>query len=312
MSDSKIAFHEDYEYANLLLSGEAGAWDKFYKEFRKKLESYINKKYPDVFSSIAIEEILDGVGRRLIENDFKTIREYRGQCSFSTYLTRATEWEVKDWLRKHSNELLNEPIDAVGEDSIKDTDHAQETEQNASFFSKPEEIPEPVRRLSDDLRFSFLLRYYDYFGFPLDDVRLLAKKRGITIRLITEKIVEYFDPARQDILRPKREKYLSFQEKLQRLTCKIHKLNVEDHRLSDSGNDELTRTDRLQDVRAKRAELEKRKETLLEDGSGYIVTTPYEVIADILGEENITTIRSRVFNAKRVLIERISTKNSYS
>ena len=123
MTNSKSICEADYDYAQLLLSGEAAAWKRFYNEFRIKLEAYINRKYPNVFSEIAIEEIFDGVGKRLIENNYKTLRDYRGECSFSTYITKATEWEISDWLRKHLEELLHDPIDTVGGDGkiIKDS-----------------------------------------------------------------------------------------------------------------------------------------------------------------------------------------------
>jgi hypothetical protein len=89
---------------------------RFYNEFRKRLETYVRRTYPDTFGAVAIEEIFDGVGKRLIENDYRALREYRGECSFSTYITKATEWEIRDWLRKHSDELMNDPIDTVGND----------------------------------------------------------------------------------------------------------------------------------------------------------------------------------------------------
>jgi hypothetical protein len=39
MADSEITYKEDLKYARLLLSGEAAAWERFYNEFRKKLEA---------------------------------------------------------------------------------------------------------------------------------------------------------------------------------------------------------------------------------------------------------------------------------
>jgi DNA-directed RNA polymerase specialized sigma24 family protein len=308
MPNKQVSHQKDYEYVNQLLSGEADAWRTFYKELRQKLITYIKKKYPNTFSLVAIEEILDGVGRRLIENNFKTLREYRGECAFSTYLTRATEWELKDWLRKHSDELFNEPIDNVPDGDITYTD--EDMAQGSAFFTEQEIIPEPVRTLSDDLRLPFLLRYYDYFGFPLDEIRLLAKKRAIPIGILTEKIVTYFDPAKEDVLQQKREKQILFQKRLQKLTYKIHKLNIKDHQLSRSRNNAREIINELNDIRGNRAELESKKKILLKGKSGYILTTSYEIIADILGEENISTIRSRVFQARNILMQKISMKNS--
>ncbi len=111
MTNSHPKYSDDYQFVQLLLSGDADAWDRFYKEIRKKISKYLNKKYPDVFNEVMLEEICDGVHNRLTKSNYKVLREYRGDCSFSLFVTRATDWEVKDWLRKYSDKLLLEPID---------------------------------------------------------------------------------------------------------------------------------------------------------------------------------------------------------
>lgn len=306
MVDSKIAYNEDYQLAQLLLSGDCGAWDRFYNEFRKKIEAYINRKFPDVFSEIAVEEIFDGVGKRLMENNYKAVREYRGECSFSAYITKATEWEIRDWLRKHSEELKNEPIDTIGQDDKL----PKGTAATHSPYSYPEQedIPEAVKVLNDELRLAFLLRYYDYFGFPLDEIRLIAKKKGISIGSITEKIVKYLEPGGQDILRPQREKQMAFQQRLEKLCYNIHKLTIKEQRLTNS-DDEDCQCDDLAEIRGRRSNLEKKRNDLLKNKSKLVLTTPYEVIAEILGEDNVSTIRSRVFLAKKQLAENIMVKD---
>lgn len=306
MVDSPIAYQEDYGFVRQLLSGGPDAWDRFYNEFRRKLEAYINRKYPAVFSEITVEEIFDGVGERLIQNDYRTLRDYRGECSFSTYITKATEWEIKDWLRKHSEELLHDPIDTVVDDGkeIKDST----TMSDVTFESKHEELPEPIRTLTDDLRFAFILRYYDYFGFPLNEIRLLANRKGVSIGSITEKVVKHFDPGGQDILRLQREKQMAFQQRLEKICYNIHKLTIKEHRLTNNDDDD-SRCDDLAKIRNKRSDLEKKRDDLLKDKAKLVLTTPYEVIADILGEDNVSTIRSRVFLAKKQLAHGITARS---
>lgn len=306
MAESSIAYQEDYQFAQQLIAGASDAWDRFYKEFRKKLEAYINRKFPDVFSEIAVEEIFDGVGKRLMENNYKAVREYRGECSFSAYITKATEWEIRDWLRKHSEELKSEPIDTIGQDDKLPKGAAA----THSPYSCPEQedIPDAVKVLNDDLRLAFLLRYYDYFGFPLNEIRLLAKTKGISIGSITEKIVKYLDPGGQDILRLQREKQMAFQKRLEKICYNIHKLTIKEHRLTNSDNDDC-RCDDLAEIRDRRSDLQKKRDDLLKDKSKLVLTTPYEAIADILGEDNVSTIRSRVFLAKKQLAEKIMVKD---
>jgi RNA polymerase sigma factor (sigma-70 family) len=303
MVQSETAYKEDYKYATQLLSGDAVAWDRLYSEFRRKLEAYINRRYPGVFGSIAIEEIFDGVGKRLIENDFKVLREYRGECSFSTYVTRATEWEIKDWLRKHSEELMSESVDTIGNDDK--VSKGREAGHASLQIEEQEDIPDAIKSLSDDLRFAFLLRYYDFFGFPLDEIRLLAKKKGVTIGSITEKIVRLLDPAGEDVLGSQREKQQVFRQRLQKVCYEIHKLTVKEHRLAES--DARSADD---ETGSRRSSLEKKRDILMKDGSKFVITTPYEVIVEILGENNVSTIRSRVFLAKKELTKKFMVKKT--
>jgi DNA-directed RNA polymerase specialized sigma24 family protein len=306
MDHSKIGHKEDLEYARQLLSGGSGAWDRFYDEFRRKLEIYINRKYPKIFSEIAVEEIFDGVGKRLTENDYKTLRDYRGECSFSSYITKATEWEIKDWLRKHSDELLHDLIDTVGGDGKDIKDSASLSD--AAIDPEQDKLPDAVKALNDDLRFAFLLRYYDFFGFPLEEVRLLARKKGFSIGAITEKIVRFLEPCGEDILQPQREKQILFQQRLEKVCHEIHKLNIREHKLvgiQECGEDQQTE---LQEVSDKRSAFEGKKEGLLKDKAKFIITTPYEIIAEILGEDAVSTIRSRVFLAKKELARTMAKK----
>ncbi len=307
MSDSpKALYKEDLEFAKHLLSGEVHAWDRFYGEFRKKLEAYINRKYPNVFSEVAVEEIFDGVGKRLIEHDYKTLRDYRGECSISSYITRATDWEIRDWLRKHSDELLKDQIDTIGDDDT--ALKIDSSRQEHSSVPETEEIPPAVKDLTDDLRIAFLLRYYDYFGLPMNEIRLLAKKAGVPIRTITEKLINLLEPSGQDILRPQREKQAAFQRKLEKVCNALQKLSIEERKLA-SLDYEADKTKQQCDIGERRTELEKKRDILLKEKAGFVITTPYEVIAEIVGDNNISTIRSRIFLAKKQLAKKMMEKS---
>ena len=298
------AFPEDYRYVQLLLAGESMAWNGFYKELRRKLEAHIDRHYPGVFSSVAVEEICDGVGKRLISNDYKALRNYRGECSFSSYLCKATDWEIKDWLRRHSDELFHESIDAIGDDHM----HRHHiVQQEPSFTHQEEEVPAPVSSLSDDLRWAFLLRYYDLFGFPLAEVRLAAKSKGLPIGHLTQKIIKYLEPEGEDCLAVQRAKQKATQERLQKLNVSIHELTVQEQQLTGreddkaAGSHDAKLEEKIGDVRDRLSRLAGKKEAMKKRNTKNVVTTPYEIIAEILGEDNVSTIRSRVFLAKQQL-----------
>ena len=312
---SKPRYEIDFQYAQELISGNTDAWNRLYKEFRKKLEIYIKRKYPDVFTDIAVEEICDGVMKRFIENDYKALRNYRGDCTFSTYITKAADWETKDWLRKHSEELFTGHIDTLN-------DHDSVCEDKESSINYPrmqeskEEIPEAVKSLNDDLRWAFLLRYYDYFSFPLEEIRLLAKKNGVLIGSITEKIVKFLEPEEQDILKAQREKQRAFQLRLQKLCSEVQKVTQKERELSAEieettlhyGQYDKEKSEELTAVRKRRTKLEEKRTALLKNKIKLPITTPYEIIAEILGENNVSTIRSRVFLAKKQLERKILKK----
>ena len=316
ITTSKPRYEIDFQYTQELILGNTDAWNKLYKEFRKKLEIYIKRKYPNVFTDIAVEEICDGVMKRLIENDYKALRSYRGECTFSTYITKAADWEIKDWLRKHSNELFTEHIDTLNA-------HDPVCEDKDSAINSPriheseEEIPETVKSLSDDLRWAFLLRYYDYFGFPLEEIRLLAKENRVLIGSITEKIVKFLEPEGQDILKAQREKQMTFQLRLQKLCFDVQKLNQKEQELLAEieettlhyGQHDEEKSEELESVRSRRNKLEEKRKTLLKNKIKLPITTPYEIIAEILGENNVSTIRSRVFLAKKQLEQKLFKKD---
>lgn len=307
MTDSHPRYPDDFQFVQLLLSGDTDAWNRFYKEFRTKLDIYINQRYPSIFGDIETEEICDGVMKRLTENDYKTLNSYRGECTFSTYLTKTTDWEIKDWLRKHSEELFREPIEDAIESKSNEFDNAPLT------LEKEGNLPEPIKSLSDDLRWAFLLRYYDYFGFPLEEIRLLASKKGVPIGSITKKIIKFLEPEGEDLLSVQREKQKAFQLRLQKLCVEIRNLTKREQKLLDEVEKnslyyeprDKEQSKKLDIIKERHIKLEKRKKALLNKSTGFVITTSYKFIAEILGEDNISTIRSRVLMAKKQLARRL-------
>jgi len=296
---SSPRYPDDYQFVQLLIRGENKAWDRFYKEFRKKMLVYLNNKYPNIFSDVVAEEICDGVQNRLMKNDYKTLKEYRGDCLFIHFITQATDWEIKDWLRKHSKDLISQYTD--GESEVDPApDDIESSQQHSTLMGNIDAIPDILKSLSDDLRWAFLLRYYDYFGFPMSEIRLMAKKRGVSIGSITKKIIQLLEPEGNDVLCKQREKQVAFKQRLSKICFKLYELNTEENKLTGKEQSE-EKSMKLDIVRDKRLKLLKRQKELLASKTHFIVTTPYEVIAEILAEKNISTVRSRVSLAKKQL-----------
>lgn len=292
------SFPQDHHYAQRLIAQDEQAWEYFSNEFRKKIKDYIEKKYLNILGDIAIEEIYDGVVKRLMMNDHRAIRKYRGECAFSTYITQATDWEIKDWLRKNATRLLTDPLEPSNE-TLSSSAHVYSDEHHL-------ELPEAIKGLSDELRWAFLLRYYDDFDFPIDEIRLLAKKQGVSIWVITERIVKYLEPQGGDILAEQRNKRRAFYRQLQKIWSHIQESYIKEHRLMDAhAADDPAQPEKLHEIRAGRSALESKRDKVLKKKGKISITTPYEIIAIILGEENVSTIRSRVFLAKKQLTDKI-------
>jgi len=294
---SQPRFADDYAFAQQLISGEDRAWEYFSQEFRKKIKEYTARKYSNVLGDVEIEEICDGVEKRFMVNDYKAIREYRGECALSTYITQATDWEIKSWLRKNSARLITDSLEALDERGASPSCEHED--------SVGEEIPEAVKDLSDDLRWAFLLRYYDDFDFPPAEIRLIAKKQGISIRVVIERIVKYLEPQGGDILAEQRNKRRVFYLQLQKVWLHIQESYTKEQRLLNAhAADEPAQPEKLEEIRTGRVQLESKRERLFKKKGKISITTPYEIIAIILGEENVSTIRSRVFLAKKQLADR--------
>lgn len=315
-----VRFPEDLYYVNLLVSGDNRAWDLFYKEYRRKLEGYIETRYPNVFGVSDIEDICDGVQNRLRKNDCRALREYKGECTFSRYLTQATDWEIKDWFKKNSHRLYEDPVEEVLNreelstedqfDDLLDPEDCAEGERSTDNLDHPKESKlGPISSLPDDLRHAFLLRYYDQFGFPPEEIRILGKNRSLSIKVIAESIIKNLELRDQNLLKRRRENSKAFEEKLQKLFSGINKLREKERKLLEKlraagesgkreGSAELEQL--LEEIREKMASKEGKREQLKEEGNA-AVTTPYETIGMILGEDNLSTVRSRVFHAKKIL-----------
>lgn len=133
---------------------------------------------------------------------------------------------------------------------------------------------------------------------------------------LTQKIIKFLEPEGEDILSAQREKQRKLNLKLQKLCTQIQKLRLNEHKLStimekhticeQTQDKEITK--KLDIIRKELSKVDRRRKDLLENNLCVPITTPYEIIAEILGEENVSTIRSRVFLAKKQLGDKIIKK----
>jgi len=73
---SQPCFADDYAFAQQLIRGEDRAWEYFSQEFRKKIKDHTARKYSNVLGDVEIEEICDGVEKRIMVNDYKDLKTF--------------------------------------------------------------------------------------------------------------------------------------------------------------------------------------------------------------------------------------------
>ena len=298
----KVRYTDDLYFVKLLIDGNNDAWDLYYKEYREKVQKYIEQKYSDLLKVPDIEKICDNVYERLTKNDFKALRDYKGECSFSRYLRQATDWATKDYITRNSHILL--------EESIEDIPNVDQYSLDDPDYEIAYDIPPQIKHISDDLRQAFLLRYYDSFGFPPEEIRLLSKKRCLPIKDITQMITELFEVHREDLLTSRRSQQHYHGDKLQKLFSELSELKLQMEKLQKrleknssgtSGTEEHNKIiKQLNELKIKITKKEQMQEKTLKM-ERVVITTPYKIIAEILGE-NQSTVRSRVFQSRGILM----------
>ncbi len=297
-----VRYADDLYRVKLLIEGDSNAWSIYYKEYRDKAQKYIEQKYSDILNASDIEKICDDVYERLTKNDFKALRDYRGECSFPRYLRQATDWAIKDHFTSNPQILLEDSLETIP--NIEEQTGARPACDDESEY----DVPPQIKSLSDDLRQAFLLRYYDYFEFPPEDIRLLSKKKGLPIKEITKMLTELLGPRQDDLLTSRRQQQQTQGDKLTKLFSELSEMRLQmekvQKRLEEiiSGTEEHNKiTKQLSELKHKIKLKEKMREKTLKMGR-VVITTPYKIIAEIL-DENESTIRSRVFQARSILMD---------
>lgn len=296
-------YPDDLRRAGRLSTMDGGVWVQFEHELAMKTSSYIEAKYPDVFSDTHKEEICQGVIVRLRANNCRVLAEFRGECTLSTYVGNQITWEIQDWLRKNSDRLFEIHVDPSERDGRPDPVVRSDQEIFPQFDDSmsEEEVFEVLGCLHNECRWAFFLRYYHFFGFPPAEIRSLAHKRGVPIKNITELLVTYFETENTNVLATQVKNKEKVLDLLGRINQQMRSLDFERRSLSiREGGKKLTEGNTEIAAELKRLEVKRQK---VRNNEKYIITTPYYVIAEILGTKSLNTVRGLVFSAKRQLRE---------
>lgn len=316
-------FPDDYAFAKRLIADNDEAWREHLRQWKTRSAAYIERRYPGQFNGDDKENILQEMEARLLKDDRKYLRDYRGMQSLSKHFEQQLEWTILTELRKRAVDLL-----AGDEYDDEDNENAKgpESPENNSGegaegigpgeeHGKPE-IPPCLMGLPDDQRWVYLLRYYDDFGFPDSEIALLAKKRNMSPKILSRLIDELLEPTGQDVLAKKRADLAAANERIDKYLTKIYLLSIEQQKLEKDiegevmgGVDIRMTRDRLEEIENKIAKARQKLERAIAERGESSIETSYEVIGQILGEEKMNTLRSRLLSARKKLSKKLAPGN---
>lgn len=324
-TDEKRAprFPDDCAFAQRLITDNNEAWREHLKQWKIRSAAYIERRYPGLFNDDDKENILQEMEARLLKNDRKYLRDYRGMQSLSKYIEQQLEWATLTELRKRTVDLLagdeyddEENEDVKGPESLKN--NADEGTGGIGSGEERDklEIPPCIMELPDDQRWVYLLRYYDDFGFPDSEIALLAKRRNMSPKKLSRLIDDLLEPTGQDVLAKKRVDLAAANERIDKYLTKIYLFTIEQQKLAKDIEGEVMGGVDVRMTREKFEELDdeitktrqKFQRAIAERGESSIETS-YEIVGQILGEENMNTLRSRLLSARKKLSKKLAPGN---
>lgn len=103
--------------------GDEAAWESFVSQYSRFIWSAVQKAFNSYFfrfSQEDVEDVFNAVFLSLIENDFRKLRQFRGEnsCSLSTYLTVVTVRMSIDFMRRDKSYAFVETCADDGADLL--------------------------------------------------------------------------------------------------------------------------------------------------------------------------------------------------
>lgn len=154
-----------------------------------------------------------------------------------------------------------------------------------------------------------MLRYYDDFGFPENEISLLAKNRGVSRDTISRLIDTLLESMGDNVLARKRADIAATNNKIQKYLATLYTLSLQKQKL-ETGGPILEKKDALQKIKEVEKRIDKvrnRMANAIAQKKKSVVETPFEIIATIVGEENLSTIRGHLFQARKYLVKTLYT-----
>lgn len=139
-------YRTDNELIEACLADDAAAWEKFMTQYRRLIRSttaQLRRRYE--VASIDTDDLEHHIYQKLLEDDRRRIRSWKGRARFSTYLVQVTRNLVMDYYALRNKGPLAEEYEASAGDRSVEYDAGEEEEQSqrrAAFDTALKALPE--------------------------------------------------------------------------------------------------------------------------------------------------------------------------
>lgn len=179
---------EDHELIRRCLDDEdRTSWEAFVRKYSRLIWNVIHKtfhNYSFTYSQEDVDDMYSSVFLSLVNNDFKKLRQFRGEnsCSVSTWLSIITVRMTIDYMRKDKKHLIMES----GEEDRDILDVIPDNEYRADRLLENKQRDESLKAAVDDLPARDGMIYDLIFnkGFSPEDA---ARTLGMTVAALYAK-----------------------------------------------------------------------------------------------------------------------------
>ena len=129
-----MAFEDDARLVACILAGEAGAVEQFISKYQQFIYAIL-VRYLSLVPDEA-DEVFQRLMFHLWEDDFRRLREWRGQTALSAYIARITRNLAHDYRRERRFETQERPDVALDDRGLANVERARMLQKALSRLSK--------------------------------------------------------------------------------------------------------------------------------------------------------------------------------
>lgn len=92
----------DIELVDLVIAGQAGAFDAFYHRFKNLISASVRRRLSGTFASPNVEDVVYEFFLRLLEDEYRILKGWQRGSSLATYLFVVVRNHASDYIRRHA------------------------------------------------------------------------------------------------------------------------------------------------------------------------------------------------------------------